>query len=122
MLTPENWIPISQFCAWAPLWGAWYETKGTGGEEPPEEIKELTELYEKITITVDEKERQALIDRLVDFYVKNIPIIGAVGEWPIIGVVKNNFRNVPEVARWDTSVLGSPGYTCPEQYFMKVAK
>ncbi len=122
LLTPEGWIPISQTCAWAPLWGAWYETKGTGGEEPPEEIKELTELYEKITITVDEKERQDLIDRLVDFYVKNIPIIGAVGEWPIIGVVKNNFRNVPEVARWDTSILGSPGYTCPEQYFIKGAK
>ncbi len=122
LLTPEGWIPIHPNCAWAPLWGAWYQTKGKGGEEPPKEIKELTELYEKITVTLDKKERQTLIDRLVDFYVKNIPIIGAVGEWPIIGVVKDNFRNVPEVARWDTSILSSPGYTCPEQYFIKGAK
>jgi hypothetical protein len=46
--------------------------------------------------------------------------IGLVGGVPHVGVVKNNFRNVPEMAVSDWLQL-TPGNAVTEQFFIKGA-
>ena len=48
----------------------------------------------------------------------NLWNIGTVGVLPHVGVVKNNFRNVPEEAVSDWLLL-TPGNTNVEQYFFR---
>lgn len=43
--------------------------------------------------------------------------IGIIGELPAVGVVKNNFRNVPEEAVSDW-LIRTPSNTDPEQYWI----
>jgi hypothetical protein len=44
--------------------------------------------------------------------------IGIVGLLPHVGIVKENFRNVPEEAISDW-LQQTPGNTMPEQYFIR---
>ena len=61
----------------------------------------------------------ALPDLATEFFEKsseNLWFIGTVGNLPHVGVLKNNFHNVPEAAISDWLQL-TPGNTAPEQYF-----
>ena len=118
LLFPEGWVPLSANCSWAPLWGIWYATGGKGGEEPPQEIKTLISWVEEVTTTIDAKRREELITKITDWYADNVPIVTTVGEFPVIGVVRDNYKNVPKESIWDV-LLGQLGYVNPEQFFIE---
>ncbi len=83
---------------WAPQWGLWYQTNGEEGEEPPEDVKKLQSLYEKVLGEVSTEKRIELQKEALALHAKNIWMIGLLAE-PAIGrfvIVKNNFRNVPD--------------------------
>jgi len=85
---------------WAPQWGLWYQTGGQEGEEPPEEIKQLQNMYEQIMGEVSTQKRNEMQTDALAMHMENVWQIGIVGE-PDLGrfcIVKNNFRNVPEEA------------------------
>lgn len=103
---------------WAPLYGLWYTTGGTGGEEPKGDIRKIYELWDKVTVTADEKQRERLFKEIINLHKRNIWMIGIVGELPQPGVVKNNFRNVPDGIIWDDT-LRAPKNARPEQFFFK---
>ncbi len=112
---------IDQYLApnshWCPLWHRWLSTGGESGEEPPEEVKRLWEIYQEAIATTSEEERNALLKEAMRLHAENNWIIGTVGiPWRIV-VVKNNLRNVPEecIYWWP----GFPGVTRPEQFFFK---
>ncbi len=122
LVNPVRLIPYypggSRF---APLCAQWYQTKGKGGVKPWGDLMKVIELYEKARLTMDEEERIRLTREIVRIHAENCWSIGTVGRTPStmgLGVVKNNFRNVPEVAVSDC-VLSSPGNTDPPQYFFK---
>jgi peptide/nickel transport system substrate-binding protein len=98
-------------------WWQWYLTGGKEGEEPPPEVKRQYELYDLIKGARPE-ELPALAEEFFDNASEQIWFIGTVGVLPAIVIVKNDFRNVPEVAIEEWPLL-TPGYTSVEQYFWR---
>ncbi len=95
----------------------WYTSGGEQGEEPPAEIKLQCDLYDQIKAATADKV-PALAEQFFDNFSQNVWVIGTVGVLPHVGVVKNNFRNVPEEAISDWLQL-TPGNTNVEQYFIR---
>jgi len=119
-LDPTGWLPYTLNTAqcWGPKWSRWYTGSPGEKEEPPEEIKQLFEWWEKMRTTMDEEERIRLGKRIVASQAENVRAIGVVGmaPWPLI--VDERLCNVPEKYDfgfdWD--------YTAPvrpEQFFLK---
>ncbi len=119
-LEPFWWVPMRHAWEvnWCPLWGQWYITGGEAGEEPPEEVKRLIDLWEKMKVTLDEEERVELGKEILKSNAENLWTIGTVGLAPHPVIVRSNLRNVPEKEPlgWDT-LFTYPYNTC--QFFFK---
>jgi peptide/nickel transport system substrate-binding protein len=105
---------------YAILYRKWYETGGSEGIEPPDEIKRLVELTDQGKTVGPEKQAE-LAQEIFKIWADNAWQIGTVGLTPMIqGVIVANedLRNVPEVAGNDWP-LRTPGNTRPEQYFFE---
>lgn len=99
------------------LWYDWWTSGGSEGEEPPEEVKSQYLLYDQIKGAPPDQ-LPALAQEFFDRASEQVWLIGTVGVLPHVGIVKNNFRNVPEDAISDWLQL-TPGNTNVEQYFWK---
>lgn len=101
-------------------WFNWYVTQGKKGEQPPSgPEREAYELYfSKVKNSSDPDDIIKYMREIVRLNMENLWYIGTVGDLPHIVIVKNNFRNVPEVAVSDW-LQKTPGNTWPEQYFIK---
>jgi len=75
------------------------------------------QLWDRIRATPDKKERERLAEEVVKLHIKNIWLIGTVGEALQLAIVKNNFRNVPEELIFD-HLLRTPRNATPEQFFI----
>jgi len=91
----------------------WFQSEGRSGQAPPQEIQACMELFRKIERTPDEDEQMRLYQRIIELNRRNLWMIGTVGDVPAIYLVKNDFRNVPEVA---VQGFRAPGNTAPECY------
>lgn len=113
MLAADYYIPTWWF---APLWRRWHQKAGEPQEEPPADLKEQLDLYDRIRTVVDPAEqeemfRQVLAGAKEDFY-----CIGIVALPPGYGIVRNDFHNVPE--EMGESWRGvTPARSRPEQFF-----
>ncbi|MCK4418241.1 ABC transporter substrate-binding protein, partial [Candidatus Aerophobetes bacterium] len=96
----------------------WYKSGGKAGEKPTGDIAKLYELWDKVKVATDEKERDRLIEETVNLHIKNIWAIGTVGEIRQLVVVKNNFRNVPEELV-SANPQQTPGNAQTAQFFIK---
>ncbi len=117
---PLNWTPVrpGDEVIWSNEWSRWYVTEGKAGEEPPEEIKELHELWEKMKTTMDEEERIRLGKELLRRGAENVWTIGTVGMAPKPCVVRKNLRNIPKTALKGYDIMRLvPRH--PEQFFFK---
>ncbi|MEZ4863011.1 MAG: ABC transporter substrate-binding protein [Caldilineaceae bacterium] len=103
----------------AAKWYDWYTSGGELGEEPPAEVAAQYALYDQIKGATPE-ELPALAEQFFDRASEELWFIGTVGSLPHVGVVKNNFRNVPENAVSDW-LQQTPGNTNIEQYFKRQA-
>ncbi|MCB0064194.1 MAG: hypothetical protein KDE19_18855, partial [Caldilineaceae bacterium] len=90
---------------------------GTEGEEPPAEVAAQYALYDQIK-GASAADLPALAEEFFDRASEELWFIGTVGALPHVGVVKNNFRNVPEEAVSDW-LQQTPGNTNIEQYFKR---
>ena len=96
-IDPLWYIPTSESSYWAPLFGTWYATGGTGGEEPPANIVELMDLYDQLVGEPDEAARIELGQQILGIHDESIFMIGTVTA-PFQPTVKNNnLVNVLEV-------------------------
>lgn len=96
----------------------WYKSGGEAGEKPTGDIAKLYELWDKVKVATDEKERDRLIEETVNLHIKNIWAIGTVGEIRQLVVVKNNLRNVPEELIC-ANPQQTPGNAQTAQFFIK---
>lgn len=103
---------------WCPLWYNWLVSGGKTGEEPPQEVKKLWKLMnEDFYATTSEVQRIAILKEAMKLHGDNLWIIGTAGVPWLMGIVKNNLRNVPESGfPWHP---GAPGVFRPEQWFFK---
>jgi len=122
LIEPWYFMPIGGGtpCSNGRDWWDWYTTGGESGEEPPPEVKRQYELWDKIKGATSDVERDKYAEEFFDNASEQLWYIGIVGGLPHVGIVKKNFRNVPEEAISDWLQL-TPGNTAPEQYFIKQA-
>ena len=86
---PLWYVPTSQFTYWGPLFGINYASGGEGGEEPPEHIKELQDLYIQLVAEPNAEKRLELGQQILQIHDENVFMIGTVTA-PFQPTVKNN--------------------------------
>ena len=111
------WAPIQESSGWGGQWGAYYRTKGEKGIKPPSHVKRLQDIWDKIQVTVNEKERKALMQEVIDIHKKNLFMIGVVGLEPKIAVMDKKLRNVPYFVYGEA--YRSPGNAYPQQWYFE---
>ena len=118
LVNPDKLLPRGDRREIAHDWNLWYDSGGTRGVKPTGVYLKAFELYDQAKSTPDEAEQIRLTQEILQLQSESWWFIGTVGSDPALVVVKDYFRNVPEVAPEDY-LLGSPGNTYPEQYFIK---
>lgn len=117
ILNPWHLVPTT-WESGAPLWTEWYNTDGESGEEPPQSVKRLFELWDIMQTSIAEDEVTQEGRELIRIYIENLFSIGTVGlaPWPIL--VRENLRNIPEhgLLGWDWAYLSR--YQ-PEQFYLE---
>ena len=117
--TETDLVPISTNTDWAPLWGLWYNTNGERGEEPPQHIKDLQDVWTAILATADEEARDALYDEILRQQAENVWVVGVVGPLPKPVIRKTWFRNVKTDCTWSYHHGGFIGCTDPFQFWIE---
>lgn len=111
--------PVGQ-AFFAPLHGLWHITNGQKGMAPTGDIKRLLEIFREGN-SLPRDRRIELGKETWRIHAENLYMIGTVGQTPAMNgvvVLKNNFRNVPDVAP-NSSQLQNPGIARPEQFFFE---
>lgn len=118
IVSSQRWFGTSLWDEWAHHWAQWFLSGGERGVEPPPDIQRLQKIEEQLQVTVDRDKRDALWSEVVRSHAENVWIIPTTERGTSIGVLANNFRNVPEraVASWITM---TPGNLNPETFFIK---
>ena len=117
---PRITVPITREAHFAPEVGIWYESDGKRGMAPTGGLKQLIEIFDQGNSVPVEK-RIDLGKELWRVHAENLYAIGIIGNSPAyngVVVVKNNFRNVPDIAP-NSSAHQNPGIARPEQFFFE---
>ena len=101
----------------APGWHQWVVSDGREGEEPPEEVLRMRELWERMNASTDEDEITELGKEIFAIQAEYIHVIGIVGAVRQPIVVKNGLRNFPEGVWSNTTSLG--GYAWAFQWYFE---
>lgn len=105
---------------WHPLEGLYYQTQGKQGEAPTGPLKELTDVYVKVTKEKDLAKRHELIREAIRIHIKEGPFtLGTVGRRPNPVLVSNRFHNVPKNGITGAWAIAHPATSFPEQYFIR---
>ncbi len=115
IIQQPNWLVPMVWYHWAPLYGTWFQLRGSSvintelekeprDRTPPREkpesgsaVDKLQKLYLEAKATPDVDRQAELVREMIRIHLEEGPFfIGTVAEPPRIGVVKNNFKNVPE--------------------------
>lgn len=120
-----NWVNVAMASSEPYFWGIgggwdrWLSTDGKEGVEPPAEWKELKKwLDEIISLRPGTEEWISLKQKIWDFRVKQLWVIGIVGQAPIFHLVKNYVRNVAEEGLFGWATAMDIAYS-PQQWFIK---
>ncbi|HEY65434.1 MAG TPA: ABC transporter substrate-binding protein [Caldilineae bacterium] len=111
----RSYAPVAHSTYWAPAWGLWYQSGGTQGVEPTGDARRAQQLFDEAKVTVDTDKQLELLTEIERLDLKNVWEVLTLGPGPNIRIVKNNFRNVPEV---NYCVLHDSD-AWAEQYFIK---
>jgi peptide/nickel transport system substrate-binding protein len=117
---PDIPIPTKSGSMFATLVGSWYESEGRNGIQPYGNFKRLLDIFEQGN-RVPKNRRIELGKEIWRIHADNVYAIGIVGNspaWNGIVVVKNSFRNVPDVAP-NSAALQNPGIARTEQFFFE---
>jgi ABC-type transport system substrate-binding protein len=117
VMGPYSAFPYSIYSKFAPYWSNWYQGDEPA-EEPPAEVKRQMELYDELQATADADRQRELMMEIHEIAKEFFYHIGIATQPPGYGVVKNNFRNVPE-SMPQAGLYPNPAPTRPEQYFIQ---
>lgn len=86
----KGWRPNSQ-------WGIWFGTSGTGGIEPPAEVKKLRALYDEYGTTATPARMVAIEKEAFRTYVTNLMCIGVVSrtKYDVYFIANKKMKNTP---------------------------
>jgi ABC-type transport system substrate-binding protein len=118
LLDPIWYFPEHAECQWAITWGQWYASGGAEGEKPPPPVRKQMALFDQIKTTPVKERQQELFKQLLQIAQEEFYVIGTALPLGGYSVIQNDFHNVPDKLLWAT-VIPSPGWTNPEQYYIK---
>jgi peptide/nickel transport system substrate-binding protein len=117
MWRSATWLDYTPQAWWAPLWEQWYNTQGEGGEEPPEEIRQLYELHGKyLAARTGSEESKAAIEAIFKNHRDNIWTFNPVENFYYPTFWTTRIKNVPEGVKQD--VFGVVANLAMEQWFI----
>jgi len=116
LLSPRWYFPYSSESLNAPLYAQWYQSNGRQGEEPPAEIKDLMDTYNRILTTVSDDKKAELFKRIIAANEKNLWVVGLVHDPPDYYVAATNMYNLPK-KDFQSWTYPNPGPVHPEQFF-----
>lgn len=125
LLDPRSYFPFSNLSVFALPWANWYNAGGLAGgveeteliAEPPEAAKEQMRLYDELKSSVDTDEQAEVLTQILDIAAEQFWLIGVSLPAMGYGIVKNSFRNVPEVLV-SPGVSSNPGQADTAMYFI----
>jgi len=118
LLSSPRWFATSLWSEWGHHWARWHLSDGERGVEPPPAVQRLQQLQAILAVTVDAEQRKQLWREVLRNHAENLWVIPFVAQGTSVGVLSDNFGNVPEdgVASW---VAMTPGYLNPETFYSK---
>ena len=118
IVDPRSYMAFSHESPFGNAWVTWRDTDGKEGVEPPEAAKRQQELYKQIEATASEAEKQKLMEEILQIAADEFWVLGISSPTSGYGLVKNNFKNVPE-EMYSWWPCRNPAQTNPEQYYME---
>ncbi|HEX2949140.1 MAG TPA: ABC transporter substrate-binding protein [Armatimonadota bacterium] len=115
LLDPRWFFPWKDESNFAIAYAAWFRSNGKKGQIPPPEIRQCMDLYRQIEVTRDPVEQRRLFMQIINLNRQNLWVIGTIGQAPVLYIVSDTFRNVPDVAISGWQFRG-PANTAPECY------
>lgn len=114
-LEPVWYIPTSSGSHSAPAFGMWYATNGADGIAPPEEIKQLMDLWDELRTAPDDDTRIAAGKKIMAQHDEKVYMIGLM-KLPFAPViVSKDLRNVRDDQPPLSFYYGREGITKTEQ-------
>lgn len=97
MLAPWHYFPYDLQSAFGPAWVTWVnDPANPDAQEPPAEVRQQIEAYRQILASSDPDQRNALMREIIRIGAERLNVIGIALPPNGYGVVRDNFRNVPE--------------------------
>jgi peptide/nickel transport system substrate-binding protein len=118
IVDPRSYMPYSHESPFGNAWVTWRDTDGAEGVEPPDPAKRQIELYQQIEATADPEAQQQMMKEILQIAADQFWVIGMSSPTPGYGIVKDNFKNVPE-AMYSWWPARNPAQTNPEQYYIE---
>lgn len=115
LLDPRWFFPWKDESNQGIAYAAWFRSNGKKGETPPPAIRQCMELYRQIELTPDPAQQRKLFMQIIELNRQNLWVIGTIGQVPILYIVNDSFRNVPDKAISGWQFRG-PANTAPECY------
>ncbi len=108
LLHPRAYVPDFG-TYYAPAWGYWNQRGGYYGVDfsdqplitpPPDDhpLMDVIRIYDRVIQTADGEEQIEMFQEILDIAAENTWSIGLSSPPPVLNVVKNGFRNVPQKA------------------------
>lgn len=130
LIEPRLLVPLNPFSDFARAWGVWFMEGGYyadpdrpipgGGQRPPEghPIWESFDLFDQLSGAVTFEEQKSIVQRMVEISADQLWTINLGTAPPILAVVRDDFKNVPQKAIYSYDFL-SPGNYSPELFFIE---
>lgn len=118
VMDPRSYFAFSTESLFGVAWADYWRSEGSRGIEPPPAAVEQQQLYEQLQITVDSAEQDRIMNAILDIAAENFWVMGVTKYYKGYGIVKNNFKNVPDTV-WQWHVSAAPAQTNPEQYYIE---
>ncbi len=118
VMDPRSYFPFSTESLFGVAWADWWRSGGSRGVEPPEAAQRQQALYDELAVTVESAEQDRIMNEILDIAAEQFWIFGLTKYYKGYGIVKNNFKNVPDTV-WQWHVSAAPAQTNPEQYYIE---
>ena len=99
-------------------WVAYLRSGGRNGWEPPDRMRRLDRMWDKVITAPSDAAKKAAWKELSDHTADELPIIGIATSPGKLVYVSNRFKNVPKLALagW---IAHEPGNCCPEVFYLE---
>jgi peptide/nickel transport system substrate-binding protein len=118
-MDPRYFVPVHGQSIWGNGWNLWYlEPNNPTAVEPPQDIKDLIDLFETVRQAPTSEERIDLMRQVLQIDADNFYVIGISSATDSYRPLSSRLANVPEswVGGWNP---GGPAIAFPEQWFFQ---